>query len=58
MSNVIAFKKPFKLARREDVNPNIVAEWITQARKWKYNPNATEQQKALAKSILDQWGTE
>ena len=53
MNNYI---QPFKLARREDVNPNIVAEWIVQARKWKHNPNATKQQKALATAILDQWG--
>lgn len=50
--------KPFKLARREDVNPDIIAEWVVQARKWKYNPNATEQQKDLASAVLKAWSNE
>lgn len=48
--------QPFKLAKREDVHDDIVAEWITQARTWKHDPNATEQQKALSTAILNQWG--
>ena len=49
------FEKPFKLARREDVNPVIVGEWVIQAKLWINDPDATEQQHDLAQSILDQW---
>lgn len=57
MCDVIPFKKPFKLARREDVNPVIVAEWIVQAGLWKNDPDATDQQKDLANAVMENWGT-
>jgi len=58
MSNIIPFKKPFKLAHRDDINPEVVAEWIVQAGLWKNDPTATDQQKDLASAVLKQWGTD
>ena len=57
-ANVVRFKKPFKLARREDVDPGIVTEWIIQAGLWANDPDATDQQLDLASAVIEQWGME
>lgn len=56
MTNVVTFKKPFSLARREDINPDVAAEWVKQAGVWLDDPNTTDHQKDLAQSVMEQWG--
>ena len=51
-----SFQPPFILANRDDVDAVIVHEWVLQAHVWINDPEATDQQKGLAKAILDQWG--